>query len=157
MREVSSGKELIPAWPTHSIPARTATHALRSRIKEMHINPVSTIIRAGGTAGRHRPAVDWLSDSGGRKIALANSLIWSQTTLERGSQVTTPAAWSVEEDIIRAGLSEMIVWDALAAEAANSRTNTAKVFSLPPDKFSPAPNNKNEALYYFLAKTRPPW
>lgn len=98
------------------------------------MNPVRTIAIADGNAGRQRwfPDVDvtviWLLD-GGPKIAPANSLIWPQTSLERVSQVTTPAAWSVEEGIIRAGLSEMIVGDAIATEAANSRTNAVKIFS----------------------------
>jgi hypothetical protein len=107
------------------------------------MNPVRTIAIADGNAGRQRwfpdATVIWLPD-GGRKIAPANSLIWPQTSLERGSQVTTPAAWSVEEGIIRAGLSEMIVGDAIAAEAANSRTSAVKFFSRPPNKFFSSPN-----------------
>ena len=149
MREVNSGRALIPVCPTHNNPARTASQVLRSRIKEMQINPVSTIATAEGTGGRQRmsPAAVRLSDlsaeadSGGWRNAFANSLIRSQTVLEPRLQVTTLMARSAERDTARAGLSETTVGDALAAEDANSSNTTAKVFLHPLNKFFPTPNN----------------
>jgi len=47
----SSGTTWIPAWPSQRMPAAIASHARRSRTKEMHRNPQSVIEIAAGTAG----------------------------------------------------------------------------------------------------------
>jgi hypothetical protein len=66
------------------------------------------------------------------------------------SNVNCPAAYSKVGDAESAQLSEMMVGDALAAEAAKSRITHAKVFSLPLNTFFSHSKNKkiNDALIY---------
>lgn len=135
----------MPVWPIANNPASSASQVFRSRTKEMHKNPVRTIAIEGGTAGRQRlvsvTAAVRLLGNGSRENALPNSL---KAILEMKSLVTTPAAQLDVADTKQTGLSEMIVGDAIAAEAANSKTTTAKVFSLPLNTFFSHSKNKKE-------------
>jgi hypothetical protein len=92
-----------------------------------------------------------LSSNGGWKMAVPSFLIWSSTTIESRLQAVTPPALLAETDRGHWGLSETMVGDAHAAEAANSSNKQTKICSLPLNTFFSALRTKakcNEALNY---------